>query len=60
MNGAKVHFEEWHALVQGVAFVLIFTAFCYFTVRTLMMKKDQEKRLAAMPLQDELPPDDTH
>ena len=53
MNGAKLHFENWHAWVQVVAFTIIFLAFCYFSVRALLMKKDREQKMAAMPLQDE-------
>lgn len=53
MNGAKLQFENWHAWVQVVAFTIIFLAFCYFTVRALLMKKDREQKMAAMPLQDE-------
>jgi cbb3-type cytochrome oxidase subunit 3 len=52
MNGAKVSFEDWHALIQGVAFVIIFLAFCYFTFRTMMMKKEKERAMAAMALDD--------
>lgn len=50
MNGAKVTFENWHVWVQIIAFFVIFSAFCYFTFRTLRMSKEKEKNLASMPL----------
>lgn len=52
MNGATVQFEDWHVWIQVVAFTIIFLAFCYFTMRTLLMKKDREQKLASMPLDD--------
>ena len=53
MNGAKVQFEGWHTWIQVIAFTIIFLAFCYFTIKTLMMKRDREQKMAAMPLDDE-------
>lgn len=53
MNGAKVTFEDWHVWVQMIAFFIIFTAFVFFTIRTLLMKKEKENRLAAMALDPE-------
>ena len=53
MGGSEVQFEDWHVTIQVIAFVVIFLAFCYFTVRTLFMKREKEKRMAAMPLDDD-------
>jgi len=53
MNGAKITFENWHVVVQMIAFFIIFTAFVYFSIRTLLMKKDKEDKLASMALDEE-------
>lgn len=51
MSGAKVAFEDWHVVIQTVAFIVIATFFVVFTVRALIMKKDKIDRMASMPLQ---------
>jgi len=55
MSGAEIQFEGWHVGVQITAFVIIFLAFFYFSIRAFMMKKDKEDRLASMPLEDQHP-----
>jgi hypothetical protein len=52
MNGAKVAFEEWHVWVQTIAFIIIFSAFCVFSIKAFLMKKEREQELASMPLDD--------
>ena len=56
MNGAEVQFEDWHVAVQLIAFCIIFAAFLFFSVKTFLMKKDKEKKLASIPLEDESDP----
>ena len=53
MNGAEVQFEGWHKWIQVAAFTIIFLTFCYLTIRTLLMRRDHEQKMAAMPLEDE-------
>jgi cbb3-type cytochrome oxidase subunit 3 len=50
---SSIQFEDWHATIQVIAFTLIFLAFCFFTIKTLLMKKERAQQLAAMPLRDQ-------
>ncbi|MBN2234837.1 MAG: hypothetical protein JW706_06785 [Opitutales bacterium] len=55
--GSRIQPEEWHALIQILAFLLCFLAFLYFVLRALLMKKDTAGKLAAMPLDEPGDPD---
>jgi len=53
MSGSEVQYEDWHVGIQIAAFTVIFIAFCYFSIRAFLMKKDKEDKMAAMPLEEE-------
>jgi len=51
----RVTFEEWQAIITLVAFIIMFGAFVYFTIRALRMSRRQRDHMANLPLQDEEP-----
>ncbi|GEM_PF-476271 len=55
--GSRIQPEEWHALIQVLAFLLCFLAFLYFVIRAVLMKKDTAGKLASMPLDEPGDPD---
>ncbi len=46
----RVLYEEWHATVPILAFLLTFGVFLYFVVRTLRMKRSKVDYMAGLPL----------
>jgi hypothetical protein len=48
----NINFEDWHVVIQTVAFIIISSFFVVVTIRTLLMKKERENALAAMPLDE--------
>ena len=57
----RILYENWHSLVPLIAFVLTFAVFIVAFVRTLLMKKDQVKHMATLPLDlDETSSEEIH
>jgi hypothetical protein len=46
----RILYEEWHAAVPIIAFILTFAVFVFFVARALLLHRDEVGRLAALPL----------
>ena len=51
----RILYEEWHAAVPIIAFILTFGVFIFFVVRALRLKSDEVGRMAALPLDLDTP-----
>ncbi len=48
----RIFYENWHALVPIVAFILTFGVFLFYVVRALRMRRPEAERLSRIPLED--------
>jgi len=51
----RIILEDWHSTALAVGFALVAGVFVVTTLRALRMDKAQRDRLAAMPLDDQVP-----
>lgn len=49
----RIFIEEWATYVPIISFVLIAGVFIAVTIRALRIDKDERKRLASLPLEDQ-------
>jgi len=49
----RVTFEEWQSIITIIAFFLTFSAFIYFSIRAIRMKRKERDHAAHLPLEDE-------
>jgi len=52
----RIFYENWHAVIPVVAFLLTFGVYLCYVVRAVRMRKPEVERLSRMPL-DESPND---
>ena len=46
----RISYEEWHAMVPVIAFILTFGVFVFFVVRALRLQREEVNHLASLPL----------
>jgi hypothetical protein len=51
----RVTYEAWTAIIPVVSFWILFIIFVAATIRSLVMKKGDAARMAALPLDDQPP-----
>ena len=51
----RVSHADWTTIIPMISFWALFLVFLFCTIRSVMMKKSEAERMAALPL-DETPP----
>lgn len=51
----RVTYEQWTAIIPIVSFWILFIVFLAATLRSVVMRKADAERLAALPLDDQPP-----
>lgn len=46
----RISYEEWHAIVPVIAFILTFGVFVFFVVRALRLRREEVNHMASLPL----------
>jgi len=46
----RISYEEWHAMVPVIAFILTFGVFVFFVVRALRLRREEVNHMASLPL----------
>ena len=49
----RIHWENWHLLLAGVALLLIFSVFILVLIRIFQTPKSKLDRLSSLPLENE-------
>jgi len=52
----RVIHENWTTIIPVVSFWILFVIFLGATLRSVLMKKSEAERMAALPLDDSPPP----
>ncbi len=48
----RIFYENWHAVVPIIAFLLTFAVFLCYVFRALRMRRPEAERLSRLPLED--------